>query len=258
MTKENPEEENKELTPATQGDTSPAVQETTSQLGRGHEEESDVDDLEIPRAKLIQFTSDEAQTDDPDLKVDAGKIINSITREELENIFIPIKKFTNFIQWNPRKKDDPYFDQAFEPGEMVFQTSDRRDPRVIEGIKFGENGEPPKVTKYLNFLCCFIGHDYPLILSFSKTSIKAGKSLNSLTQFTGGDMFSRKYKLAVTKRESAGTKYFVMDVVPTGICDPDEFKTAEMWFNQFGNKVIHVHQDDNTPKTKGTGPEWDE
>ena len=225
-----------------------------SNLGRGHEEPSDMDDLEMPRAKLIQFTTDEAQTEDKENRKDPGTIINSMTKEKLGNIFIPVYKFTNFIQWNPRKKDDPNFDPAFEPGDLVFSTSDRRDPRVVEGIKFGVNGEPPKVTKYMNFLCYFVGHIYPLILSFAKTSFSAGKRLNTLTQFSGGDMFSNKYKLSVTQKDSAGTKYFVLDVAPSGKATEEEFKIAEHWYMDFRGKNIKIH-DEGSPEKKDSWPD---
>ena len=193
-------------------------------LGRGHEEPSEMEDLEIPRAKLIQFTSEENTTDIKEERKDPGTLINSLTGETIENIFIPIFKFTNYIKWNPRKKDDPNFDAAFEPGAMVFQSTNRQDPRVIDGIEFGPNSEPPAVTKYMNFLCYFVGHPMPLVLSFSKSSFAAGKKLNSMTQFGGGDMFSKKFRLGVKQEENAGTKYFVLSVHPAGAPTEAEFK----------------------------------
>lgn len=210
-------------------------------LGRGHEEPSDMEDLEIPRASLVQFTSESAQAEKKEDRIDPGTLINSITKEPLNNIFIPIYKFTTFIQWNPRKKDDPNFDQAFEPGERVFSSSDPRDPRVIAGKDWGPNNEPPKVTKYINFLCYFIGHRYPLVLSFSKTSKQGGNRLNSLTQFAGGDMFSNKYKLNINQKENAGTKFFVMDVAPAGAASPEEYAVAENWYEEFRGKSIKIH-----------------
>jgi hypothetical protein len=215
----------------------------SSKLGRGHEEPSEMDELEMPRAKLVQFTSGEAQAEDAADRKAAGILINSITKEELGMIFIPIFKFTNFTRWNPRKKDDPNYDPAFEPGELIFQTDNREDPRVVEASKFGPNGEAPAVTKYMNYLCYFIGSQYPLLLSFSKTSFKAGKKLNSLTQFSGGDMFSYKYKLSVSIKENAGTKFFVLDVIPAGKATAEEFALAEKWYNDFRGKAIKAHQD---------------
>lgn len=227
-----------------------AVPAVCTALGRGHEEESEMDELEIPRAKLVQYTSGEAKDDDKDARRDPGLVINSITKEELPQLFVPIFKFTNFIQWNPVKKNDPNFDPAFDPGAIVFSTSDRKDPRVVEGIKFGPNGEAPKVTKYMNFLCYFIGHPYPLVLSFSKTSFLAGKRLNSLTQFSGGDMFSKKYKLVVAKKPSDAGDFFVFTISPGGDVTEEEFKIAERWYEDFRGKTLKVHTDDEQAQTK--------
>lgn len=232
----------------------PAVRQETplanlgAKLGRGHEEPSSIDEIEIPRAKLIQFTSEENTTDNKEERKDAGTLINSLTGESLGNFFIPIFKFTNFIKWNPRKKDDPNFDAAFETGAMVFQTANNNDPRVVDGVKFGANGEPPAVTKYMNFLCYFVDHSMPLILSFSKSSFAAGKRLNSITQFGGGDMFSKKFRLGVKQEENAGTKYFVLSVHPAGVPTEKEFNQAEEWYSSFRGKTISVHTDEKKPE----------
>ena len=246
-------EEKKEL--AETGSTLPAT--IGRALGRGHEEPSDIEDLEIPRASLVQFTSEAAQAENKEERIDPGTVINSITKEPLDNIFVPIFKFTNFIQWNPRKKDDLNFDPAFDPGALVFQTTDNRDPRVVDGTKFGPNQEPPKVTKYMNFLCYFVGHRYPLVLSFAKTSFSAGKRLNSLTQFSGGDMFENKYKLTTSLKESDGTKFFVLEVSPAGKVTPEEFKVAENWYEEFRGKNLKIHQE-TSDKSKPTGEGFSE
>jgi hypothetical protein len=213
-------------------------------LGRGHEEESDMSELEIPRAQLVQFTSGTAQAEDKTMRKDPGTIINSITLEEVGDYFIPIFKFTNFIQWNPRKKDDPNFDPAFEPGELMFTTTDRRDPRVVEGIKFGPNGESPKVTQNMNFLCYFLGNKYPLVLTFSKSSFTAGKRLNTLTQMVAGDMFAWKYKLAKRLKEGNAGKYFVLEVAPAGKAAPEEYAIGEYFYNAYRGKTLKVHTEE--------------
>lgn len=228
-------------------------------LGRGHEEQTDMEDMEMPRAKLIQFTSEEAQAEDKTQRKDPGTIVNSITKEELGNVFIPIFNNVSFVQWNPRKKDDPNYDPAFEPGEMVFSTTDRRDARVVDGIKFGPNGEPPKITKYMNFLCFFPGQNYPLVMSFAKTSAKAGARLNTLTKVAGGDMFAFKYKLIVTMRENAGTKFFVLDVAPAGKATEEEAKIGEHWWEEFRGKQIKIHSDaEHAADGAAPGQGWSE
>ena len=212
-------------------------------LGRGHESHCDQEDYEIPRAKLIQSTSEEATADNPNDRVGIGKIINSITKKELPSTFILVIKYpNNYIQWNPRKKDDPNFDPAYDPGQLVFSTTDPNDPRVVAGKVFGPNGEAPKVTKYLNFLAYFPGDAFPVVVSFAKSSFGAGKKLNSLARLAGGDLFSNKYTLKSVSRESSGTKYFVFDVSPAGKATEAEFKNAEVLYEEFKTKPVTVHQ----------------
>jgi hypothetical protein len=209
-------------------------------LGLGHEETTDQGDIEIPRAKLIQAMSDEAQAANPADRATTGTVINSLTKEVLPSIFIPIMMYKNYIRWNSRRKDDPNFDPAFEPGELVFTTTNRQEQRVQDGINFGPNGEPPTVTQYMNFLCYFIGHPMPVLLSFSKSSYSAGVRLNSLTKFFGGNMFDSQYKLAVSQREADGSKFFVYEVLPGGIVSEDNRQIAKNWYDKFRGATIRV------------------
>ncbi|QGH73042.1 MAG: hypothetical protein [Siphoviridae sp. ctCJE6] len=211
--------------------------------GRGHEEPMAQGDIEIPRAKLVQPTSDEATLKNSEERVELGKIINSITKEVLPELFIPVFRYVNWIRWNPRNKKDQNFDPAFDPGALIFETKNANDPRVLEGEKFGPNGEPPAVTKYLNFFSYFPGHSMPVVVSFAKTSFAAGQRLNSLTLFNGGDMFSMQYKLRSVEREAEGTKFFVYDVAPGGKPSKKDFDMAENFWSTFRGKTIKAHQD---------------
>lgn len=214
-------------------------------LGLGHETPTEIEDLTFPRAKLIQATSEEAQAEDEGLHRKPGSLINSATKEDIGNIFIPIFNEIRFVKWNPRKKDDPAFDPAFEPGEKIFETSNRRDPRVMDGQKFGPNGEAPEVTKYFDFFCYFpgSGSPFPLWLSFHKTSAQAGSNLLTMTKMSGGNMFDRRYKIIISQKENAGTKFYVMTVLPSGICSPEEAITAKQIYDSFRGKAIKIAED---------------
>ena len=225
-----------------------AIADPSKTLGRGHEEPIESKDLEIPRGKLIQSVSEEAIAENKDERIEVGLIVNSISKEVLPTEFIPIFKFSNWIRWNPRKKDDPNFDAAFDSGALIWTCNDPNDPRVIENKDFGPNGEAPVATKYLNFFSFFPGHSMPIIVSFKKTSFKAGQRLLTLSRFSGGDMFSRKYKLTSKIKEVDGTKFFVFDVTLAGKPTEEEFKMAESWYNNFKDKAIKVHEEEAAPE----------
>lgn len=224
---------------------------------RGFEEPIDRGDIMIPRAKLLQALSPEVvenmkSPEGSDLK--SGMIINSLTKDILPAEFVPIFKFTNWIRFNPRNSQDPNFDSNFEPGAIIWRSTDPLDPKVKAESAFGENGEVPLATKFLNFFCLFPGAKMPVIVSFSKTSYKAGKQLLSLAQFATGDMFSHKYKLGAKQTKNDIGTFYVFTVEPCGFPAEEDTKIAEGLWNDFANKVdkIQVHEEGNEPDAAAT------
>lgn len=213
---------------------------------RGFEGGVDQEDLVIPRAKLIQALSPEMadkniRKEFPDLQI--GSIVNSLTKEPLGEEFIPIFMFKNYIRFNPRSKDDANFAENFEPGAIIWRSNDPLDPKVQAETKFGDNGEKPAATTFLNFFCFFPTSPMPIIISFSKTSYKAGKQLLSLAKFGGGDIFSRKYKLTSDMETNDIATFAVLKVQAAGMTEPDQFAFCEKLWNEYANKAkeIRVH-----------------
>lgn len=201
------------------------------------------DDLIVPRAKLLQALSPELQEGVEGLA--QGDIINSITKEKLPQEFVPIFAFKNYIRFNPRKKDDPNFNNEFAPGDIIWRSSDPNDFRVQAETQFGSNGENPLAVTFLNFFSYFPEVGMPLIVSFSKTGYKAGKQLLSMAKFCGGDMFSRKYKLTSHKESGDLGTYFVFRVAVIGH-NTDYLETCEKLWTDFSFKAqnIQVHMDE--------------
>lgn len=223
---------------------------TSTKPQRGFENGVTQEDLIIPRAKLIQALSPEMADGLEGVKV--GAIINSLTKEMLPPEFIPVFMFKNFIRFNPRSKDDPNFDPDFEPGAVMWKSSDPEDERVVSETKFGPNGEKPVATTFLNFFSYFPGVPMPIIVSFSKTSYKSGRQLLSLAKFCGGDMFSRKYRLSSQMETNDIATYAVLKVAPVGASNPDEFKLCERLWDDFSAKAkdIQVHDAETTDETE--------
>lgn len=223
---------------------------------RGFEAGEDKDDLIIPRAQLIQSTSEEIKQGIEGFKV--GMIVNSLTKEQLPDVFIPILAMPKtFIRWNPRKQSDPNYDSNFDPGALIWRSNDPLDPRVVDGIKFGPNGEPPAVTRYINYLVWFVGYHSPIILSFSKTSYDAGRNLYSLAKLSGGDIFNRKYKL-ISKDDTnkAGDTFKVLKVSPAGVAEPNEYKTAEMLWKEFSPRTKDIKVQEDAPEEVAERKPW--
>lgn len=228
----------------------------TIQLGEGHEVVEGINEITLPRAALMQLTSQAVKEATDELPVKAGTIVNSLTKAVLPKKFLPIFKFTNFIQWNPRKNSDPNFDKDYQPGELIFQTVNVKDPRVVAGIDFGPNGEAPKVTRYMNFLCYFEGCGLPCILSFAKTSMKGGENLNSLLRMNGGNVWDYKYSIITKCKDGQEGSYFTMDVSPAGPSNEQDKIIGKLWFDMFHNKDLKI--DEEKPAAAADGDQsWD-
>lgn len=215
---------------------------------RGFEEGVVKEDLIIPRAKLLQALSPEVvdKALSPDgVRLDSGMIINSLTKDVLPSEFIPVFKFTNWVRFNPRNDKTPGYDSAVEPGAIIWRSSDPSDSKVQTEGTFGPNGEIPLATKFINFFAYFPGVPMPMIVSFSKTSYKAGKQLLSLSKFTPGDMFSRKYKLTSKQMKNDMGTFFVLAVDPAGTPKPEDYQFAEKLWDEFSSKAkdIQVHDE---------------
>ena len=214
---------------------------------KGLEEPSQQEDFIIPRAKLLQALSPEV-VEHPD-KFKPGMIINSLTLEVLPETFIPVFKFTNWIRFNPRNAKDQNYDPAYGPGDIIWRSKDPLDPRVIAESKFGEDGSNPLATKFLNFFAMFPGVDMPVIISFSKTSFKAGKRLLTLAQFATKDgqaidLFGRKYRLGVKQEvNDAKQMYFVLTVDPGDFVPAEELDGLAALWERFHAKPIQVHEE---------------
>jgi hypothetical protein len=224
---------------ATQGTTALAVQNR-----RGFETESGREDLLIPRTKLIQPLSPEVEENG----IKAGSIVNSLTKEVLPSVFVPVFVFKEYIRFNTRATDKPGYDPNYPLGALMWKTADALDPRVEE-TKFGPNGEQPVAQAVLNFFSWFPGCDMPIIVSFAKTSYKAGKQLYSLTKFCQGDMFSRKYSLTTKKEQNDSGSYWVYQVAPAGLASEEEYKTAEAFWQQFSSKAQELNAHEVEPET---------
>lgn len=238
----------------------------TQPIRRGFEEDTDPDDLIIPRAKLLQALSPEV--DEDPARFQQGMIINSLTKsefpmdEEKRITIIPVLKRTHWIRFNPRDKKSKDFDPQFEAGDIIWRSDNPLDPRVQAEGKFSTDGTPPKATKFIEFLAYVPGTTIPVLVSFSKTSFKAGKELLSLTQFADADMFAFKYYLKSKKETGDNGVYYVLKVQPAGKVDEKDFKIAEdMWkrFHKKNFKVDEVNAEDveasERPKAE-EAPAW--
>jgi len=199
-------------------------------------------DLLIPRAKLMQPLSPEVL----ERGMKLGSIVNSLLVDVLPSRVVPIFCFKSYLRFNPRSQSEEGFDAAYDPGALIWRSTDPDDPRVQAETKFGEEGEKPLAMTCLNFFSLFPGVAMPIIVSFSKTSYRAGKQLLSLARFCGGDMWSRAYQLGSALQTNEKGSYYTLTVSTLGNSDEAERSQAEAWWAMFSEKVaeLKVHEEE--------------
>jgi hypothetical protein len=201
---------------------------------RGFENE-DAKDLLLPRVELLQGLSPAVQEG----KGKAGDIVNQISKSPLSSDeFLPITMQRRYIKWIPR-------DQG---GGVEYQTSDPNDPRVLEDTKWGDHGEKPTCTAYMNFLVLMSGSTLPIILSFSMTNYQEGRKLYTMCKMAGCDMWLKKYKLkSKAKQNNMGT-WHVFDIAEAGDSSAEEAQIAETLYHSFAKKQFNVDLDGGSDK----------
>lgn len=219
--------------------------ETASKKDLGFSQSQDTEGLlVIPRVKMLQGSCEELK--DPNLDCRVGDIINSLTKEKLPEYFLPILFSTHWIRFNAKLPNEPGWDTGYKPGEIIWRAKSKTDESYVDSeTKFGPNGEKPLATQFLNFFSYFPGHEMPVILSFCKTSFKAGSELYSLCSAMPGAPYGYQYRLSkVSRQNPSGDEYFVLKVTMAGTAKPEDYDRANELAKQFAAKVDQMEAHD--------------
>ncbi len=214
---------------------------TTKPFSSRFEGNIDAKDIIMPLGVLIQGNATEREKYPEALP---GQIINNITQQPLGDRFIPLMTTKQWIRFNPRDPKHPDFDNAFEPGEVIWKSSDPNDPRVIdEGEWRGskEEPEPPLATAMIKIVAYFPGFSLPVMLSFSKTGYKSGKSL--LTSILAmSDQGEQVYRLTSVKKTGNGNTWYIPFATCIGnASDEDTAKAQAMYALVANARNVEVH-----------------
>jgi hypothetical protein len=204
---------------------------------RGFEHE-DAKDLLLPRIELLQGLSPAVQEG----KGKAGDLVVNISKSPLSsNIIIPIAMHRKYIKWIPRS----------EGGGIEYQTSDPNDPRVVEDTKWGQHGEKPSCTAYMNFLVLIEGETLPIVLSFSMTNYQEGRKLYTMCKMANCDMWLKKYKLGAKLKQNNKGSWYVFDVSEAGNTDEENVKIAEALYNAFAQRDLNFEVEQSQSSNVG-------
>ena len=177
-------------------------------------EETDSEDIRIPRIKLLQGSSDEIKNPDeyPDLRV--GMVINSLSHEELLKEgklypFIPVKMFKSWMKFNPYNTDDEGFNKDYKPGDLIFKTYDSADPFT--------KSENAWKYKQINFLGFQPGAPLkPIFVTFGSMSRPTGASIINIVQLAGRPLWEHLFLLGSKSEERNGNTFQVFTAKSEG------------------------------------------
>jgi hypothetical protein len=217
----------------------------------GLEEDVDKSDLIVPRLMLIQYTPPKTVAIDEKL-CPPGTLINSLTTQPVQLDdkggvpIIPIIRGVKWILFNAQDKDKPNFDPQYEPGAKIWESRDPEDPRVREFGDWGPNNEPPRATKFIEFLIMIPSESMPLVIGFAKTSFNAGKQLSSMVQYTKKPaIFHDKYRLSSKKvQNDQKQSFYVLTVQRIGDATEAEIADAKAYYDTFVGRKIKAHGDE--------------
>lgn len=195
-------------------------------------------DLILPRIYLIQKMS--PQIDDDNIVCEAGDLLNSLTNEVLvEPVLIPIftKKF-----WK-----EALMDISVTPPEIKNAT---KFPFTHENCNLKYEEVPGEDTNLvvkrhieIEWYCMLAsevaqGGALPCVVTFKKTSMPAGKKLNTFIKqgsILGRPACGFAYELKVARRsmEKGGKtlSFFVLDIGKKRDSTPDELSAAKSWYD---------------------------
>ncbi len=242
-------------------------------------EEFDTDDLIIPRISLAQGLTQAVV----DGKVGMGDIFNNITEEVIGKMkdkkasitIVPVLFTKSRVCYAPRNEADiqaivkryPDIDQSKleNRNTLICSAQDSRNATGDFGLgsqfnpsglcancrlkDFLDDDTPPSCVFFRNFFVLIEGYDFdlPLIVSFGKTSAKAGRKLanviNTLCRARRTPIWEFKFELSSRFEDKANGKYYVWETRPAGKTDDSMKEKAAMFYQMLQSTKFKIQDD---------------
>lgn len=183
-------------------------------------------DLVIPRLELIQALSPCRKKSDPSYieGAEEGMLYNSVTRELYgsEAKVVPVSYRKEWLVWKDRQKGGGF--------RGAFPSSDAAQA----AIRLMEDGADCEVLDTAQHFCLLVQEDgsaEEIVVSMSRTKLKASRKWNSLIRITELDSFAKWYKIvAVTANNAQNQEYHTFDVANGGFVSEELYRRAEkLW-----------------------------
>lgn len=200
--------------------------------GMGQVEGATAQDITVPLAHLYQDTPQERKNIGS--HYNQGDLVNIITLEP-----VTATKFcvlNGWIDYEDKRENAPV---RVSRNPADWPDDDHKFLDRADGKK-----PHPAVTKRMNFAVLFEGEDWPVVLRFKKTSLKAGRNLNTMLMMQRAKGTFGLFEYGT--KEEAGTQgpYMVPVVKPAGLPTPEHKVKAEELYSMINNVEVKVDEGD--------------
>lgn len=229
------------------------------------QQQLDAGDLMLPRVKVTQQMSDEAQGGKAARAV-PGDLWNTLTGENLGNelLFIPIITFKQrvfLVRRERREKADQQLasvglDPVSEGDGLKCRSFDMFQGVGDPGIACGEcplskwvDDRPPLCTETYNVAALTASDGDLIVLSFAKSSARTGKRVFSMLRLTTANPWSKVYRITTREDRNDQGTFYVPDVAVTQERPvPELMRAAGEWARRLGAAtVVNVSGEDDEP-----------
>lgn len=205
---------------------------------RGSQEVT-TNDITLPRLQIVQSLSPQRIKNNAAYipGAEEGMCFNTVTLKLYDGneglYFVPVYYHMEYVAWVKRDEgggDGTGFRGAFDTmAEAQAAVKEMDDSDSIEILDTAQ--------QYGLIVDRETGDCEEIVCSMTKTGLKASRSLNTLVQMTGGDRFSRVYRLSTEFIEGPKGSYYRWRVEASGFVPEDIFHRGErMYENILGGR----------------------
>ncbi len=206
-------------------------------------EEVGFDDLTIPRLDVIQDLSPQHKKNKPEYIAGAepGLLFNTVTKVLYggDVHFIPVYFRKEWVIWKDIKSGGGFRGAHATQQEAVNALSELDDADQCDIQDTGQ---------HFGLIVNKDGSTEDIVISMSKSKMKASRQLNSMVRIRGGDRFSSMYEIsAVEAQNAAGQDYWNLGIKPLGFVSKELFTAGEALYEQvkLGTKDVDRDKGDN-------------
>jgi hypothetical protein len=214
---------------------------------RGSEDVT-TDDITLPRIDLVQDLSPQIKRNKPEYieGAEPGMLFNTVTKElygEGGLIFIPVYFNKVWIIWKDRDSGGGL--------RGIFDT-EAEAKQALAALEDGNLCEINDTAQHYGLVRRDNGDLQEVVISMSKSKLKASRQLNTLVRVAGGDRFSRAYR--VESAEDSGSKgdYWNLKITQLGFVDEHTYASAESMYESVkaGQRGVNYNEDPDSDDTE--------